>query len=80
MRDIFTFVRSALFRPKQGYIHTRTFIYLSFKVKAGALDVTIKVGMEGKIELFFKVHFSKLIWGNSRPWLSQSASEPPVNS
>lgn len=56
-----------MFRPKQGYIHTRTFIYLSFKVQAGALNVTVKVGMEGKIELFFKVHFSKLIWGQFSP-------------
>lgn len=54
MGDIFTFVRrSAIFRPKQGYIHTRTLIYLSFKVKASALNVTVKVGMEGKIEFCF---------------------------
>lgn len=35
--------------------------------------------MEGKIEFFSKVHFSKRIWGDPSPQLSQSASEPPVN-
>lgn len=72
-------VWAAIFRPKRGYTHTYTFMYLTLRSKASALNVTVKVGMKGKIEFFSKVHFSKRIWGDWSPGLSQSASGPPVN-